>query len=235
MLRLYNALTGRIEEPRLARPPAARCLWAGPRAAATLEAWRWQALAGLLRRCLDYLGFSFEAVSAIEQGYDLYAGSRPPPAEAGFWLRPGRVLASPQEGRAFVGRARERGFAEPVLNFLFLKTHYRDRLEISWDRLDALRVEFLDLRGEARSLEARFGNPAAHPPGLAGYKKGFRDCLARDLGAPQAIEVLWDALRPGALSPGSRLAALWDAEQALGLGLFNAASLGPAARLGPCP
>ena len=77
-----------------------------------------------------------------------------------------------------------------------------------------------ELIDAARLLrDARVSPNAA---GLAGYKKRFRDALALDLDGPEALATLWDALRPGALSPGSRLGALNDADAVLGLLLLDA-------------
>ena len=52
---------------------------------------------------------------------------------------------------------------------------------------------------------------------LAGYRAKFAGALADDFDAPRALDTLWAALRPGALSPGTRRAALALADEALGL------------------
>jgi hypothetical protein len=53
--------------------------------------------------------------------------------------------------------------------------------------------------------------------GVTGYQHRFRETLSRDFDFPEALSCVWDGLRPGALSPGSRAAYLRATLPALGL------------------
>jgi len=71
-------------------------------------------------------------------------------------------------------------------------------------------------RGASRSLGSLAGvslEPSAR--GRAGYLHRFRAALSKDLDLPEALACVWDALRPGALSPGSRAALLRETFPAL--------------------
>jgi cysteinyl-tRNA synthetase len=61
--------------------------------------------------------------------------------------------------------------------------------------------------------------PEPNSKGLAVYRQRFREALSNDFDTPAALAVLWDGLRPGALSPGSQAALVQEAGEALGLPL----------------
>src|SRR5439155_2246074 len=118
-------------------------------------------------------------------------GPRP---SAGIWLKPAAIGGA---GAPLMQDWRDRGFEDADARLLCLKTHYRRILVFSWEALEAARAERAELLAAARRLAA--ARVAPNPTGLAGYKKRFRDALARDLDGPEALATLWDALRPGAL------------------------------------
>lgn len=101
------------------------------------------------------------------------------------------------------------------LRYFCLKTHPRAPLSFSRQGLAAARGELLDLKASVRSLEGVSLEPSSR--GVTGYLHRFREALSRDLDFPEALSCVWDGLRPGALSPGSRAALLRAALPALGL------------------
>lgn len=204
-----------------AQPPVLRCLWTPAALPGSLGAFRWEALFSLIERGLGYLGYRVEIWEGAAEDCDLYGGPTPPPGPGGLWIRIGQEQALRREGPASVRRAQAEGYGLDELRFLCAKTHYRRPLAASWQELAQARGELLDLREAAKGLQDRFGSAEAHASGLAGYKKRLRDSLAQDLDAAGALRIVWDALRPGALSPGSRLEALREAEKALGLGFLG--------------
>lgn len=125
--------------------------------------------------------------------------------------------ADPGSGRAWLSVAAETGAGgDPeALDFLRLKTHYRSPLAINAAALDAARAERRRLLDEANGL--RNASDAASPRAVAGYLLRFREALSRDFDSPEALVCVWDALRPGALSPGSRAALLRQALPVFGL------------------
>ncbi len=108
-----------------------------------------------------------------------------------------------------------RGFSPADFHYFCLKTHPRAPLAFSWEGLSAAHADLEALRGSARSLSGVTLEPSSR--GVTGYLHRFREALSRDLDLPEALSCVWDGLRPGALSPGSKAALLRAALPALGL------------------
>lgn len=194
----FDPRAGELRELRPAAPPAV-----GVELGA--EGARERATHAGLVDALTYLGF------APGPGAEVRVGGADPGAERP-WLVPGPAPDLP--GGAAL---RDRGFTPADQRYLCLKTHYRKPLAFSWDALAAARRELADLRGSARSLAEVSLEPS--PRARAAYLHRFRESLARDLDLPDALNCVWDALRPGALSPGSKAALLRETLPALGLTL----------------
>ena len=196
-LSFYDPRTGALREFRAAAPPAVGLDAAG-------RAPRELVLSAALTDALLFLGLQAGRGLEIRVG-----GSDPGPAAA--WLK-----AAPLDGEA-AGEAglAARGFSPEHFRFMCVKTHYRRPLAFSWEALAAARAELSELRACARSLSEVSLDPSVR--GRAGYLHRFREALADDLDLPAAIGIVWDGLRPGALSPGSKAALLREAFPALGL------------------
>lgn len=109
-----------------------------------------------------------------------------------------------------------KGFDALDFRMLCLQTHYRRPLELSWVALETARADREALRNCALDLRKR-GNTAVNTKGLHAYRRRFLDALADDLNSPAALSILWDCLRPGALSPGSQMGMLKAVDPVLGL------------------
>lgn len=206
-LLLHNSTSGVLEE---FRPPAApRCafFWGWPDDGG-LAAFRRESFRSCLSAALDYLGFQLAPVE------------RPPadlvcaPADAGGFRL---ALSEYSSADPSAAEVLAKGFDALDLRLLCLRVHYRRPLRFEWEALEDARGERRGLLEAARRLRGRAGGSAPNPTGLAGYRKRFRDALSADLDFPRAIGAVWDALRPGALSPGSQWAALEEADRVLGL------------------
>ncbi|MBI3554075.1 MAG: hypothetical protein HY077_16385 [Elusimicrobia bacterium] len=210
-LSLHNSLTGRLEDFLPAAPPVCRWHAAAVGEEGTLSAFRAEILGDAAVRALAYLGLDIEQ-APVGAPTDLFYGFSAP-AAARVWIKPAEIGGA---GLPAVEEALAKGFDSLDLRLLCLKTHYRRAPAFSWDALEAARGERTALGAAALRLSGR-GGLAPNATGLAGYKKRFRDALSRDLDFPEALAILWDALRPGALSPGSQLGALREADGVLGL------------------
>lgn len=159
---------------------------------------REKAAAAAFARAAAFVGLALEPRRAGPVG--LYIGEKDPGAGTA-WLRVG-----PETGAG--------GDAE-ALSFLRLKTRYSAPLRVDAASLAAAGAERARLLAAASGLE---GAPsAASSRGLTGYLHRFREALSRDFDAPEALACVWDGLRPGALSPGSRSALLREALPVLGI------------------
>ncbi len=217
-LEFFDAGRGRMEPLRASLPPQVDFLWdrGGDAEQGAAAAWRSGVLVSGLLDSMVHLGLTVnQAVEPVAGPIELFWGGRLPAAGAKLWLRPGPVSVH----RALEPRLAAAAAAGDVeLRYACLKTHYRRPLVLEPGGLAAAVSELSRLRAIAARL-AVGAAPAANSRGLAGYLKRLRDALSRDLDLPAAIETVWDALRPGALSPGSQLEALRKADEILGLGL----------------
>lgn len=125
-------------------------------------------------------------------------------------------LGRPSEGIAVkIGPALGEGEDSAAFHYLCLKTPLRDPLRVDSAALNAAREELSRLRQFERSLAGVSLEPSSR--GVTGYLHQFRQFLQKDFDFPGAVSCVWDGLRPGALSPGSRAAFLRAALPALGL------------------
>jgi len=143
-------------------------------------------------------------------GREIVVGGADPGAGAA-WLKP-EPLSGAVPGAAALSA---RGFGPDDLRFFCLGSQYRRPLAFDWGGLGAARAERERLLAAAREHASVAQEPSARA--LAGYLHRFREALSRDLDVPEARACVWDGLRPGALSPGSRAALLRQALPALGL------------------
>ncbi len=171
---------------------------AGPVTAA-----RARAVAAAACGALAFLGY--EAVDAPAKTVDLRVCVAAGPGP--------RLLVAPSS--VAVADFASQGFSLEDFHYFCLKTHSRKTLLFSWEGLGAARAECGDLRAWARSLSGVTLEPSAR--GVIGYQHRFREVLARDFDFPGALSCVWDGLRPGALSPGSKAAFLRAVLPALGL------------------
>jgi hypothetical protein len=167
---------------------------------------REDAVHSALTPVLAFLGLT------TEPGLELRVGGDDP-GPGRVWLK-----AAPLSGDAASGSPDERiarGFSPEDFAYLCLKTHYRTPLVCSWEALGSARSERAELLRVARALGGVSLEPSASA--RAGYLHRFREALSRDLDLPGALDCAWDALRPGALSQGSKASLLREVLPALGL------------------
>ena len=65
--------------------------------------------------------------------------------------------------------------------------------------------------------------PSENPGAVAeGYMKDFNEAMENDLGAPQALSILWKLVKDSSVSEADKLAVLYHMDRILGLGLPEA-------------
>ncbi len=197
-LAFFDPRTGALREFKPASPPAV-----GVEAAGTST--REQAAASALGDALRFVGLD------PLPGGEIRVGGRDP-GPAAVWLAVAGLAGGAEPSAAALA---SRGFLPADFRYLCLKTSYRRPLAFSWEVLADARAERARLAAAARALAGVTQEPS--PRARAAYLLRFRDCLTRDLDLPGALDCVWDGLRPGALSPGSRAALLREALPALGL------------------
>lgn len=105
----------------------------------------------------------------------------------------------------------KKGFDPLALRYLVLTAHYRDKLNFTWESLQAAQNALNNLREEAREWDQ---------PREADEKvwNQFLEALNNDLNAPQALAVMWQMVKSD-LATDIKAATLLKMDQVLGLKL----------------
>ncbi len=133
-----------------------------------------------------------------------------------FLITDAGKMAKSAGGGVGIAELEARGFSPLDFRYHVLTAHYRRQLEFTWDSLESSKIARRRLRETARALRG-----APDKPACADYAQAFRDHLADDLNAPEALAALWECLRREDLPAGSRLKMLELAETVFDLGLIE--------------
>jgi len=107
--------------------------------------------------------------------------------------------------------------------YFLIGGHYRSQLQFSMESLDGAKNARKSLLDKVRSLAAKCGsNASADTEKTAEYIEDFNKSIEDDLNTPRALAELWGLLKEGAAEPET-LAAVYDMDKILGLGLQDAA------------
>ena len=132
-----------------------------------------------------------------------------------YWLHGEHLLVS--EGR--MGKSEgnfitlqtvvDKGFNPLAFRYLILTTHYRSKLNFSWESLQGAQNALNNLYAELSTYD-----PAAK--GAPQFEQTFLDSINNDLDTPQAVAVMHDLLKSETPS-ADKLASLFKFDQVLGL------------------
>jgi cysteinyl-tRNA synthetase len=108
--------------------------------------------------------------------------------------------------------------------YFLLGGHYRSQLQFSYAALEGAKNARKSLRDRIKALSAR-ALPGSGPGGRAGeYLAAFHKAIEDDLSTPRALAELWGLLKDQEVSPADALAAAFDMDLILGLGLTGGTS-----------
>jgi len=106
--------------------------------------------------------------------------------------------------------------------YFLIGGHYRSQLQFSMESLEGAKNARKSLVDKVRALAAKCDvNAAADTEKTAHYIEDFNKAIEDDLNTPRALAELWGLLKEGAAEPET-LAAIFDMDRVLGLGLENA-------------
>ena len=114
------------------------------------------------------------------------------------------------------------GFHPLDYRYFLLGGHYRSQLQFSWDSLGGAKNARKSLTDRLRVIADKSGGNIAGAetePGAVSYLEAFNQALEDDLNTPRALAELWGLLRDNSVTPAAALAAAFDMDKALGLGL----------------
>ncbi len=117
---------------------------------------------------------------------------------------------------------REKGFSPLAFRYYCLGTHYRSKLNFTWEGLRAAQTALDDLVQRLARMEA----PSGEAPE---YEAKFFSAVENDLNTPQALAVVWDVVK-SSMPDGAKKALLAKMDEVLGLGLDTSKVVTIAAR-----
>lgn len=121
------------------------------------------------------------------------------------------------EGNGFTMHTiREKGFSPMAYRYLLLGTHYRQKLNFTWDSLQAAQNALNKLYVQAIAL----GKPGKVSEE---FSQRFYESLRDDLNAPQGLAIMWELLKSDESNP-VKAATLFEFDTILGLQIKTAIS-----------
>ena len=114
-----------------------------------------------------------------------------------------------------------------AFRYLVLTTHYRSKLNFTWESLDAAKNSLDRLYDFIRNLGSASDNqPEKKLETVKKYRKQFEKAIFDDLDAPKAIATIWNLInqynkKPESFDPGIVLKMFYDFDEVLGLGFKN--------------
>ena len=140
---------------------------------------------------------------------------------AKFWIHGDFMLVdggkmSKSLGNTYtIAQLEERGYSPMVFRLFCLNTHYRKKLNFTFETMDAVKVSYERLC--AQILKHKNGENKISDEKLAEYKKQFNEDICDDLNIPSALGVLFTMLKEPASKDIYNLAV--DFDRVFGLGL----------------
>jgi cysteinyl-tRNA synthetase len=119
----------------------------------------------------------------------------------------------------------DEGYDPLDYRYFLLGGHYRSQLQFSWESLQGAQNARKSLTDKIRALAEKAGRAAgggAAAQSAAEYVQKFNTAIEDDLNTPRALAELWGLARDNAVEPLAALAAAFDMDQVLGLGLRSA-------------
>lgn len=120
-----------------------------------------------------------------------------------------------------IGDVEKKGFDPISLRYLYLTTHYRKQLNFTWEALTGAQNTLLKLRSIVAGLRDEKERNVLSEEKLSkveDYRNRFDASMGDDLNTPEALAVLWEAVKSNI--PGTdKLDLLMSFDEVLGLGL----------------
>ncbi len=114
----------------------------------------------------------------------------------------------------------DKGYSPHDYRFFLLTAHYRRKQKFTFDALDAAKNGFNNLKSRVlnmKSAEGELRDVSAQI--ISDYKKSFTEKINDDLNMPEAMAVLWEAVKDSSLNDVEKLHILYDFDKVFGLGL----------------
>ncbi len=129
----------------------------------------------------------------------------------------GEKIAKSLKNEVTLAEVVEKGFHPLAMRYFYLQAHYRTPLSFSWDALGGAAEALSRLWRLSAEIKQESGSKSKHSKAQDHFLIAVRD----DLGTPQALGTLWDALRSEEYTPEEKWGLISEAEAHLGLSLLT--------------
>lgn len=113
----------------------------------------------------------------------------------------------------------EKGYSPLTFRYFCLNAHYRNKLNFTWDAMQAAKVSYTRLLEGA--LAHKSGTETVEPGIVDSFRKEFEDAIFDDLNIPKALGVAWNVIRYGKKSK-ALFDLLVEMDSVLGLDIAKA-------------
>ena len=144
-----------------------------------------------------------------------------------YWLHGEHLLVDGQKMSKSLGNfytladLEKRGFEPLTFRYLCLNSHYRSKLNFTWEALTGSQNALRNLREEILRLKMLKKSASSQPKKIKEYQADFNETINDDLNTSRALAVLWEMIKDKDLSPQTRMKLVKQFDEALGLGLAN--------------
>jgi cysteinyl-tRNA synthetase len=178
-----------------------------------------------------YLGEQFDIHTGGEDHIQVHHTNEIAQSEAAFGKKPwvkywlhgafltfkGEKVSKSTGGLFTVSELESQGFSALDYRYLCLNTHYKKQLSFSLEVLEGAKNGLSRLSNIILDLKSK--DDSCESPNLDEYKGAFQNAIDDDLNMPQALSILWNALRDTELGSREKLTLALDFDRVLGLGL----------------
>lgn len=137
-----------------------------------------------------------------------------------FWLHAEHLLVDGKKMSKSLGNfytlkdIENRGYSPLDFRYLCLTAHWRDKINFTWDSLDAAK----NTLSRAKRIISEMENGGEI---VDKYRDDFRSALENDLNMPEAVSVFWKLLRDESVDNGDKKATAIGFDRVLGLKLLE--------------
>lgn len=143
-----------------------------------------------------------------------------------YWIHGEHLLVDGQKMSKSLGNIytirdlEEKSFNPLVFRYLVLTSHYRSKLNFTWDSLSAAQNSLERLYEFVKGLKSKGGRTSVG----GSTSRNFQKALFNDLDTPKALAILWNLIHaynknPSEYNPKEVLKILYDFDKVLGLNL----------------
>lgn len=110
----------------------------------------------------------------------------------------------------------DKGYSPMHYRYYLLNTHYRKKLNFSFEGLDTSKNGYENLANKVRNIKKEVGDNEL-PPVNAEYRIKFLDAINDDMNTTEALAVLQEMLKDNSLSSEEKLSTAYDFDKVFGL------------------